>query len=113
MRPSTADHHFLSKSMPESLATLVLPHSIITQHPFAILHSLPQFMALVLLGYSYVGKRLAKCSADSFPKLQILHRRWMIGQYFRERCNYVVEDPKPLFFKLLSNHSRSINETRT
>ncbi|ERM94575.1 hypothetical protein AMTR_s00010p00268320 [Amborella trichopoda] len=48
---------FFAKSVPESLATLVLPHSIITQDPFAILHSLPQFTALVLLGYSYVGKR--------------------------------------------------------
>ncbi|KAL4186008.1 hypothetical protein AMTRI_Chr09g31560 [Amborella trichopoda] len=81
--PSTANLHFLSESVPEFLATLVLPHSIITQDPFAILHLLPQFTALVLLGYSYVGKRLAKCSADSFPKLQILHRRWRIGVSFR------------------------------
>ncbi|ERN04999.1 hypothetical protein AMTR_s02459p00002170 [Amborella trichopoda] len=83
MHPSTANPHLLSESVPESLATLVLPHSIITQDPFAILHSLPQFTALVLLGYSYVGKRLAKCSADSFPKLQILLRRWRIGVSFR------------------------------
>ncbi|ERM98074.1 hypothetical protein AMTR_s02051p00001850, partial [Amborella trichopoda] len=69
---------FLSDSVPESLATLALAHSIITQDPFAILHSLPQFTALVLLGYS-IGKRLAKCSADSFPKLQILRQRWRIG----------------------------------
>ncbi|KAL4182699.1 hypothetical protein AMTRI_Chr11g151530 [Amborella trichopoda] len=66
--------HFLSDNVPESLTTLVLAHSIITQDPFAILHSLPQLTALVLLGYSYVGKHLAKCSAGSFPKLQILHR---------------------------------------
>ncbi|ERM98068.1 hypothetical protein AMTR_s02906p00006500 [Amborella trichopoda] len=82
MPPSTANLHFLSDGVPESLATLVLAHSIITQDPFAILHSLPQFTALVLLGYSF-GKRLAKCGADSFSNLQILHRRWRIGVSFR------------------------------
>ncbi|KAL4185999.1 hypothetical protein AMTRI_Chr10g8650 [Amborella trichopoda] len=92
MRPSTANPHLLSESVPESLATLVLPYSIITQDPFAILHSLPQFTALVLLGYSYFGKLLAKCSADSFPKLQILLRRWRIGVSFRLLAFPVNED---------------------
>ncbi|ERM95802.1 hypothetical protein AMTR_s04169p00002050, partial [Amborella trichopoda] len=93
MRQSIANHHFLWESVPESLATLVLPHSIITtQDPFAILHSLPQFTALVLLGYSYVGKHLAKYSADSFPKLQILHRRWRIGVSFHLLAFLVNED---------------------
>ncbi|ERN17287.1 hypothetical protein AMTR_s02883p00006250, partial [Amborella trichopoda] len=91
MAPSTANLHFLSDSVPESLATLVLAHSIITQNPFAILHSLPQFTALVLLGYSFV-KRLAKCSADSFPKLQILRRRWRIGVSFLLLAFHVNED---------------------
>ncbi|XP_020530954.1 uncharacterized protein LOC110008378 [Amborella trichopoda] len=93
MRQSIANHHFLWESVPESLATLVLPHSIITtQDPFAILHSLPQFTALVLLGYSYVGKHLAKYSADSFPKLQILHRRWRIGDYVRaHECSMLID----------------------
>ncbi|ERM97176.1 hypothetical protein AMTR_s00119p00018560 [Amborella trichopoda] len=73
MPPSSENLHFLPDSVLESLATLVLAHSIIAQEPFSILHSLPQFTALVLLGSSYVGKHLAKCSANNFPKLQILH----------------------------------------
>ncbi|KAL4185988.1 hypothetical protein AMTRI_Chr10g8550 [Amborella trichopoda] len=77
MSPLTANLHFLSDGVPESLATLVLAHSIITQNPF--------------LGYSFV-KRLAKCSADSFPKLQILRRRWRIGVSFRLLAFPVNED---------------------
>ncbi|XP_020527194.1 probable disease resistance protein RF45 [Amborella trichopoda] len=52
------------------LSELVLYKAHLTPDPFVVLQRLPNLMFLHLGPESYMGKRMGKCDAAAFPKLQ-------------------------------------------
>ncbi|ERN17242.1 hypothetical protein AMTR_s00044p00195990 [Amborella trichopoda] len=71
--------HLTGGKLPKCTASLLclngldLAYCKLTEDPFAILQTLPNLMYLNLNGASYVGKKLGKCRARGFPKLQWLN----------------------------------------